>query len=221
MLKAVFGAVLASSLVSAVGAVAQSFPARPMTMVIPFAAGGPTDVLGRIIAARMGEILGHQVVAENVAGGGGQIGSKRVADAPPDGYLMVLGTVGTHAQGQTLYKKPLYNAATDFAPVALIAHVPIVLVTRKDLPVKDFREFADYARKNQAKMSYGTGGTGAAPHLACILLNHTIGTNLTHIPYRGSPPAIPDLTGVRLGFYSPAITPAKPVHPVLTPQWAA
>jgi tripartite-type tricarboxylate transporter receptor subunit TctC len=211
MLKAVFGAMLAGSLASTGGAVAQSFPARPMTMVIPFAAGGPTDVLGRIIAARMGEILGHQVVPENVSGGGGQIGSKRVADAPPDGYQMVLGTVGTHAQGQTLYKKPLYNAATDFTPVALIADVPIVLVTRKDLPVKDFREFADYARKNQAKMSYGTGGTGAAPHLACILLNHTIGTNITHIPYRGSAPAIQDLMGGRVDFNCAGITTAKPL----------
>jgi tripartite-type tricarboxylate transporter receptor subunit TctC len=211
MLKAVFGAMLAGSLASTGGAVAQSFPARPMTMVIPFAAGGPTDVLGRIIAARMGEILGHQVVPENVSGGGGQIGSKRVADAPPDGYQMVLGTVGTHAQGQTLYKKPLYNAAADFTPVALIADVPIVLVTRKDLPVKDFREFADYARKNQAKMSYGTGGTGAAPHLACILLNHTIGTNITHIPYRGSAPAIQDLMGGRVDFNCAGITTAKPL----------
>jgi tripartite-type tricarboxylate transporter receptor subunit TctC len=211
MLKAVFGAVLAGSLASAGAAVAQSFPARPMTMVIPFAAGGPTDVLGRILAARMGEVLGQQVVPENVSGGGGQIGSKRVADAPPDGYQMVLGTVGTHAQGQTLYKKPLYNAATDFTPVALIADVPIVLVTRKDLPVKDFREFADYARKNQAKMSYGTGGTGAAPHLACILLNHTIGTNITHIPYRGSAPAIQDLMGGRVDFNCAGITTAKPL----------
>ena len=211
MLKAVFGAMLAGGLAPTGGAVAQSFPARPMTMVIPFAAGGPTDVLGRIIAARMGEILGHQVVPENVSGGGGQIGSKRVADAPPDGYQMVLGTVGTHAQGQTLYKKPLYNAATDFTPVALIADVPIVLVTRKDLPVKDFREFANYARKNQAKMSYGTGGTGAAPHLACILLNHTLGTNITHIPYRGSAPAIQDLMGGRVDFNCAGITTAKPL----------
>jgi tripartite-type tricarboxylate transporter receptor subunit TctC len=211
MLKAVFGAVLAGSLACAGAAVAQSFPARPMTMVIPFAAGGPTDVLGRILAARMGEVLGQQVVPENVSGGGGQIGSRRVADAPPDGYQMVLGTVGTHAQGQKLYKKPLYNAATDFTPVALIADVPIVLVTRRDLPVKDFREFADYARKNQAKMSYGTGGTGAAPHLACILLNHTIGTKITHIPYRGSAPAIQDLMGGRVDFNCAGITTAKPL----------
>src|SRR5215470_15581283 len=95
-------------------AAAQDYPTRPITMVIPFAAGGPTDVLGRLVAARMGEVLGQQVVVENVGGAGGQTGSKRVADAPPDGYSIVVGTVGTHAQAQTLYKRPLYNAQTDF-----------------------------------------------------------------------------------------------------------
>ncbi len=188
MLKAAFVTALTGILAIAAGAAAQDYPTRPMTLIIPFAAGGPTDVLGRIMAARMSDVLGNQIIVENVAGGGGQVGSKRVADAPPDGYLMGLGTVGTHAQGQTLYKKPLYNSATDFTPVALIADVPIVLAARKDLPVKDLKEFVVYARKNQDKMSYGTGGIGAAPHLGCLLLNHTLGTNITHVPYRGSAP---------------------------------
>jgi len=109
---------------------AQTYPARPMTMIIPFAAGGPTDVLGRVMAQRMSEILGQQIVVENVGGAGGMTGSKRVADAAPDGYSFVLGTVGTHAQSQTMYKKPLYHA-TDFTPVALIAEVPIVLISRR------------------------------------------------------------------------------------------
>src|SRR3954462_13906741 len=106
-------------------AAAQDYPTRPITMVIPFAAGGPTDVLGRVVAARMGEILGQQVVVENIGGAGGMTGAKRVAPAAPDGYQMGLGTVGTHAQGQTLYKKPLYDSAKEFAPVALLAEVPI------------------------------------------------------------------------------------------------
>src|SRR4029450_4258493 len=105
----------------------QTYPARPLTMIIPFAAGGPTDVLGRVMAQRMGEVLGQQVVVENVGGAGGMTGSVRVANAKPDGYTFLVGTVGTHAQGQTLYKKPLYNSATDFTPVALMASVPIVL----------------------------------------------------------------------------------------------
>src|SRR5438309_4248499 len=126
--------------IAVTGAVlAQSYPNKPMTMIIPFAAGGPTDVLGRVTAQRMSEALGHQVIVENVGGAGGMTGSKRVADAAPDGYTFVLGTVGTHAQSQTIYKKPLYNSATDFTPVALVAEVPIVLITRKDLPVSDLK----------------------------------------------------------------------------------
>src|SRR5258705_13609360 len=120
MLKTMSG-VLAALAVLTANATAQNYPIRPVTMVIPFAAGGPTDVLGRVVGARMSEILGQQVVIENVGGGGGQTGSRRVADSKPDGYTFVLGTVGTHAQGQTLYKKPLYNAMTDFHPVALLA----------------------------------------------------------------------------------------------------
>src|SRR5262249_19022845 len=112
-------------------ALAQTYPAKPVTMVIPFAAGGPTDVLGPLMAQRMSELLGQQVVVENVGGAGGMTGSKRVADAAPDGYTLVLGTVGTHAQSQTMYKKPLYNSPAEFTPVALIAEVPIVLITRK------------------------------------------------------------------------------------------
>ena len=128
MIAALFGGLVAFSGV----ADAQTYPARPITMIIPFAAGGPTDVLGRVVAQRMGEVLGQQVIVENVGGAGGMTGSARVANAAPDGYNFVIGTVGTHAQGQTLYKRPLYNSVTDFTPVALIASVPIVLITRKD-----------------------------------------------------------------------------------------
>src|SRR5213082_354980 len=140
MLRRAWGAIVGVLMVSS-AALAQNFPNKPMTMIIPFAAGGPTDVLGRVLAQRMGDVLGQQVVVENVGGAGGMTGAKRVADAAPDGYTFVLGTVGTHAQGQTLYKRPLYNAATDFTPVALIAEVPIILIVRKDLPPNSFKEF--------------------------------------------------------------------------------
>ena len=126
MFKVMTG-VLAGFLGLTATAAAQNYPTRPVTMIIPFAAGGPTDVLGRIVGQRMSELLGQQVVIENVGGAGGMTGSKRVADAQPDGYVMGIGTVGTHAQGQTLYKRPLYNSQTDFTPVALLAQVPIVL----------------------------------------------------------------------------------------------
>ena len=191
-------------------ALAEAYPARPMTMIIPFAAGGPTDVLGRVMAQRMGEVLGQQVIVENVGGAGGMTGSKRVADAAPDGYTFVLGTVGTHAQSQTMYKKPIYHAATDFAPVALIAEVPIVLITRKDLPVNNLQEFIAYAKANQAKMQYGSAGAGSATHLGCVLLNYLIGVDITHVPYRGTGPAMQDLQGGRIDYLCEIVSTAKP-----------
>src|SRR6185369_15044371 len=134
MLRKISGAVLGLLLATG-GAMAQSYPSKPLTMIIPFAAGGPTDVLGRVMAQRMSEALGQQVVIENVGGAGGMTGSKRVADAAPDGYTFVLGSVGTHAQNQTLYKKPAYHVLEDFTPVAFIGQTPIALIVRKDLPV--------------------------------------------------------------------------------------
>jgi tripartite-type tricarboxylate transporter receptor subunit TctC len=192
------------------GAQAQNFPNRPLVMVIPFAAGGPQDVLGRIIGQGMGEALGQQVIIENVGGAGGMSGSVRVAQAAPDGYTMVLGSVGTHAQNQTLYKHPLYDAAADFTPVALIAETPITLLTRKDLPVNNFKEFVAYAKANQAKMQFGSGGAGSATHLGCVVLNSTIGVDVTHVPYRGNAPAMQDLTGGRLDYLCEAVVTAKP-----------
>ena len=191
-------------------AAAQEYPTRPITMIIPFAAGGPTDVLGRVIAARMGEVLGQNVIIENIGGAGGMTGSARVAQAKPDGYTMVLGTVGTHAQGQTLYKRPLYNAETDFTPVALIAEVPIVLITRKDLPASNLKEFVDYAKKNQDKMSFGSAGAGSATHLGCVVLNTAMGTKITHVPYRGTGPAMQDLQGGRIDYLCEIMSTAKP-----------
>src|SRR3984885_8911571 len=152
----VIAALAAAAFASALPAYADDFPSHSLTMVIPFAAGGPTDILGRVVAARMGEVLGQNVIVENVAGAGGMTGSARVANATPDGYQFVLATVGTHAQGQTLYKSPLYNAVTDFTPVILIANVPIVLETRKDLPVNNFKEFVAYAKENQGKMQFAS-----------------------------------------------------------------
>ncbi len=212
MYKTMIKTAVATALVVAglATASAQDFPNRPLTMVIPFAAGGPTDVQGRVIAARMSELLGQQVIVENVGGAGGMNGSYRVVNSPADGYTFVLGTVGTHAQNQTLYKKPLYNATTDFTPVALLIDVPIALVTRKDLPVKTLKEFVDYAKKNESRMTFGSAGTGAAAHLACVVANMVMGTNITHVPYRGTGPAMQDLQGGRIDFLCDMISTAKP-----------
>ena len=203
-------------------AVAEQWPARPVTLVIPFAAGGPTDVLGRVIAQRLGEILGQQVVVENVGGAGGMTGAQRVAQAQPDGYQVALGTVGTHAQNQSLYKRPLYNAVTDFVPVALIAEVPLVLIARKDLPAATLPEFIAYAKANQAKMTFGSAGSGSATHLGCVLLNTAMGTDITHVPYRGTGPAMQDLAAGRIDFLCEVISTALPqiqggtVQPIAT-----
>jgi tripartite-type tricarboxylate transporter receptor subunit TctC len=163
---------------------AQAYPTRPMTVIVPFAAGGPQDVLGRLVAQRMSELLGQQIIVENIGGAGGINGSKRVADAQPNGYTMGIGSVGTHAHNQTLYKKPPYDAVTDFIPVALIAETPSTLVARKDLPVSNLQEFVAYTRANQAKMQFGSPGAGASSHIACVVLNHAIGVTPTHVPYR-------------------------------------
>jgi tripartite-type tricarboxylate transporter receptor subunit TctC len=191
-------------------ALAQDFPNRAMTMVIPFAAGGPTDVLGRVVAARMSEVLGQNVIVENINGAGGMTGSLHVANSPPDGYEFVLATVGTHAQGQTLYKHPLYNAVTDFTPVILIANVPLVLVTRKDLPVNNFKEFVAYTKEHQATMQFGSAGTGSATHIGCLLMDYLLGINVTHVPYRGAGPAMQDLQGGRIDYLCDVMTTAKP-----------
>ena len=211
MKRTILGLALVAAMAMSGNAGAQDFPTRPMTMVIPFAAGGPTDLLGRAMAARMGEILKQNVIVENVGGAGGQTGSKRVAEAKPDGYTFVLGTVGTHAQGQTLYKHPLYNAETDFTPVGLIAEVPIVLITRKDLPAKNLKEFVAYAKANEAKMQFGSAGAGSATHLGCVVLNTAMGTpKITHVPYKGTGPAMQDLIAGRIDYLCEIISTAKP-----------
>ena len=172
---------------------AADWPTRPLTMINPFAPGGPNDVVARLFAQRMGEILGQSVIVENVGGAGGMNGASRVAKAEPDGYTFLQGTVGTQAQNQTLYKKPAYNAATDFAPVTLVIEAPLVLVARQDLPVKDMTEFVAYAKANKDKMQFASAGTGSAIHLGCALMNMVTGIDITHVPYRGANPAMQDL----------------------------
>ncbi len=206
-----FFSVAASALVSIAAlhpASAQSWPNRPMTLVVPFAAGGGADVMGRIMAARLSEILGQQVIVENVGGAGGMTGSYRVAKAAPDGYVIGLGTNGTHAQNQSLYKNPLYNAATDFAPVALIAEQPIALMARPDFPADDLKGFLAYAKVHQAAMKYGSAGAGSAVQLSCVLLNAANGLGITHVPYRGSAPAMQDLIASRIDYQCANLAPA-------------
>jgi tripartite-type tricarboxylate transporter receptor subunit TctC len=201
--------VLAASLQFVHPALAQDWPTRPVTMVYPFGAGSAADALGHLLAARLSELLDQSVIFENVGGAGGMTGSSRVAKAAPDGYLFALG--GTYmALNQSLYKNPLYNAAADFAPVALIVEQPTILITRRDLPVSNLQEFISYAKANQATMQYGSAGTGSAPHLACALLNAAIGVNVAHVAYRSAAGPMQDLMAGRIDYFCPLAALAIP-----------
>jgi tripartite-type tricarboxylate transporter receptor subunit TctC len=179
---------------------AQAYPTRPITLVVPFAAGGSFDVIARVITPRLSEILGQQVVVENVGAAAGIVGVNRIAHAVPDGYSVLLGTVGTHAYNPALYKKLPYNPASDFAPVGLVAEQPLVLIARKDFPAKTLPEFIAYTKANGAKLQYGSAGVGSTTHLACALLNAAAGINVTHVPYRGAGPAIADMIGGQIHY---------------------
>ena len=189
-------------------AAAADWPARPVTLVAPFAAGGPLDAAARLISPRMSELLGQQVTVENVPGAGGMIGANRVAKAMPDGYTMLIGNQATHVYSQFLYDKPLYDPVAPFAPGGMLFSSYKVLVARKDLPAKTLPEFVAYAKANQAKLQYGSGGGGSATHVACLLLNAKMGTNITHVPYRGAGPAMQDLVAGRIDFMCDVVTTA-------------
>jgi tripartite-type tricarboxylate transporter receptor subunit TctC len=191
----------------------ESWPSRPLTMVVPFAAGGPVDLLGRIVGQYLGAQLGVPVVIENFPGAGGMPGSQRVARANPDGHTFLLGSIGTHALNQSLYKRPLYNAATDFSPVALIAQVPLVLITRTDFPARDLAQFIAYAKAQQAHLQFGSAGAGTSTHIGCVLLNQVIGIDVIHVPYRGGEAALLDLVGRRLDYMCSILsTAAQPIR---------
>jgi tripartite-type tricarboxylate transporter receptor subunit TctC len=189
---------------------AQDWPTRPITLVVPFSPGGPADTPARILIARMNELLGEPVIIENVPGAGGMTGAARVMRAPPDGYEMAYGNIGTHAQNQTLYKKPLYNAATDFAPISLLWTSIRVLVVRKDLPAHNLKEFIAYGREKGTALKYGASAAGGSTHVACLLMNAAMGIKTTHIPYRGTAPALQDLMAGRIDYICDSVQTSFP-----------
>jgi tripartite-type tricarboxylate transporter receptor subunit TctC len=209
MLRRILSAVLA--LFSIAGSAnAQTWPTRPVTMVVPFPAGGPVDLVGRLFAQRLSELLGQQVIVENVGGAGGATGAARIAKAPPDGSQFLLGNSGTHTYSQLLTKKPLYNAVTDFEPVAVAVENSKILTTRKDFPADTLGDFITYAKANQAKLQYGSAGSGSATHMTCVLLNVAAGVNITHIPYRGTGPAMQDLIAGRIDYLCDVVQTSLP-----------
>jgi tripartite-type tricarboxylate transporter receptor subunit TctC len=193
-------AAVAALLAATAPAMAQDWPTRPVTMVVPFAAGGAFDVIARVFSPQLSHSLGQQVIVENVGAAAGIVGTNRVAKATPDGYQFLFGSVGTHAYNQTLYKKLPYNAATDFAPVALIVEQPMVLLTRKDFPANTLQEFIAYVKANAAKLQYGSAGVGSTTHLSCALLNSAAGLDITHVPYRGGGPVTADLIAGQIHY---------------------
>ena len=172
-----------------------------MTIVVPFGVGSALDLIARILGPRLAEELGQPVLIENVSGGGGMTAAARVANAPPDGYQMLHGGVDVMSMNQTLYKKPLYNALTDFIPVGLVGDQAMVLLARNDFPANDMQEFIAYTKANHAKMQFGSGGAGSGAHLNCLRVNAAIGVEVTHISYRGSAQAFQDLFAGRIDYY--------------------
>jgi tripartite-type tricarboxylate transporter receptor subunit TctC len=178
---------------------AQAYPTRPVTIVVGTAGGGGADLLARIIAERLGELLGQPFVIENI--GNAVAAAKRVASAPPDGYIVDFGFTSTHALHPSLYKKPFYDAANDFTPVALVAEQSMLLVTRSDFPASDLMEFAAYAKANPQKIQYGSGtGIGSGNHLTCELLNRALGINVTLVPYRNQGQLNQDMIAGRVDY---------------------
>jgi tripartite-type tricarboxylate transporter receptor subunit TctC len=199
---AVAALTMAGTMAGAIGvAQAQSdWPNRTITLIVPFAAGGGVDASARFQAAILGEILGQTIVIENIGGAAGTTGSARTAKAAPDGYTMLIGNSGTHVYSQSLYKKAPYDSSSDFEPVGLVTESPRILVARNDLPVKGLQDLIAHMKKNQDKMQYSSAGVGSGTHLPCALLNHTLGVNITMVPYRGEGPALQDVIAGRMDY---------------------
>lgn len=179
---------------------AQPYPAKQITIVVPFAAGGPSDAMARLIAQALGERIGARVIVENVAGAGGTVGSARVSRAEPDGHTLLFGNIGTHAANVGLYRHLPYDPQTDFEPVMLVASVPFVVAAKRALPATDLAGFRAFATSRPGALNYGSAGIGSASHLACLLLDAALGAKARHIPYRGVAPAMNDLVAGQIDF---------------------
>src|SRR6478735_7551727 len=201
-MKMLSTALTAASILAALtaSATAQDWPARPITLVVPFAPGGGVDSSARLQAAVMSEILGQTIVIENVGAAAGTVGSGRVAKAAADGYTFLIGNSGTHVYSQSLYKKKPYDSVADFEPIAIVTESPRLLVARKGLPVNNLQELIAYMKANQAKMQYGSAGVGSGTHLPCALLNFTLGVDITMVPYRGENPSLSDVIADRIDY---------------------
>jgi tripartite-type tricarboxylate transporter receptor subunit TctC len=211
MSRVVWSAVVATLalLGAVVPAAAQDYPNRPITLVVPFPPGGSTSIVARIVGEKMGEMLGQQVVIDNRGGAGGTIGSRAVAKSAPDGYTLLLGYTGTLAIGTTLYPNVGYDPRKDFAPIGMIGHAPNSLVLHPSFAPRSVKELVEYAKANPGKVNYGSAGVGTVSHVSGVYFANAAGIQLTHIPYKGTGPALADLLG---GHIPMAFAPIPATH---------
>jgi tripartite-type tricarboxylate transporter receptor subunit TctC len=199
-IKRVFASVLGVALAAAPFlASSETYPSKPITMVVPFAAGGPTDTVARTVAQVMSKSLGQTIIIENVGGAGGTIGVSRIVSAPADGYNILLMHIGI-STAPSLYRTLKYDVNKDLEPVGLVTEVPMTLVAKKDFPPKDFKEFLSYVKANKSKISYANAGVGSASHLCGMLFMSAIETDILTVPYKGTAPAMQDLVGGQVDF---------------------
>jgi len=182
------------------GSAHAAYPERPITLIVPFAAGGPTDVVARIVGDHMSRTLGQQVVVENVTGAGGTTGTTRAAQATPDGYTIIMGHMGTHGAAPAVYPNLKYDPLKDFVPIGLAAGTPILIVAKKSFPPKDLKEFITYAKANSEKLNEAHAGVGSVSFTTCSLLNSILGIKPTRVPYQGTGPALNDLVGGQVDY---------------------
>lgn len=191
---------LAATAMMAGAAQAQSYPNRPVTMIVPFAAGGPTDIIARIVGEHMSKTLGQQIVVENVAGAGGTTGITRAAQSKNDGYTIMMGHMGTHGAAPALYANLKYDPTKDFEPIGMAAGTPILIVAKKNFPAKDLAEMMTYLKANADKVNQAHAGIGAVSHMTCILFNSQLGIKPTAVPYSGTGPALNDLVSGQVDY---------------------
>jgi tripartite-type tricarboxylate transporter receptor subunit TctC len=209
LVRATLGLLFALA-ISSGSASADTWPSHYITLVVPFGAGSGTDMIARIVSARVSEILGQKIIIEDVGIGGGTTAVERVAKAAPDGYEFIIGAVDTFAQSQYLFTNPPADTLNDFEPIALAVEQPLVLVARSSLGVTNLKEFVAYVKAHPEGMRFGSAGIGAAPYLACAMLTRTLGEKATHVPYRAAAPAIHDMIGGDIDYYCPLAVSAMP-----------
>jgi tripartite-type tricarboxylate transporter receptor subunit TctC len=209
-MKKIALALAAAAGLAATGAGAQTYPTRPITMIVPFAAGGPTDVIAPIVGDHKSRTLGQQIVIENVAGAGGTTGSTRAAQAQADGYTIMMGHMGTHGAAPALYPNLKYDPAKDFAPIGLAAGTPIVIVAKKDFPANDLKGFLEYMKTNGEKVNMAHAGVGSVSHSTGILFNSVVKVKPTLVTYRGTGPALNDLMANTVDYMTDQIVNVAP-----------